>query len=472
MPHDVFVCHSSRDKNVADAVVARLERHGIRCWIAPRDVRPGESWPNAILAAIAGSKAVVLVFSKNANDSSDVHREISLALENGKTVVPLRIEDVVPDGELKYFLSATHWMDAITPPIEQHLDALVGHLARIVEPQAPGAEKTESKPADPPPVRLPRPAPRHSAGADTRTVRLPRAAVWTVVAALVAALALAIWRPWASPDRSGESPGTEHDDNKTPSDSPDPSGPVHLDGFTAKGKNEQGKLEYLHEKSGIVFVYLEGGTFQMGSPFTEQDRSDDETPHSVTLSPFLIAKYEVTQRLWKSVMGAHDFNFSGDDLPAENVTWFDAARFCAKAGIVDELDSSDTGLQGYGLPTEAQWEFACRAGTIGSYAGDFEAFTWYSGNSGNTTHAIDTKLPNAWGIFNTQGNVSEWCRDWFGDIPGERIPSSVPHWALDRVRRGGSWMSPISHCRSASRSRLEPFGGMSDVGFRPARSLR
>ena len=129
MAHDVFVSYASRDKPVADAVCAALENRGIRCWIAPRDILPGLDWGAAIIGAINETRLMVLVFSSNANKSHQIRREVERAVSKGLTVIPLRIEDVPPGKTLEYFISTPHWLDAITPPIERHLD----HIAETVQ---------------------------------------------------------------------------------------------------------------------------------------------------------------------------------------------------------------------------------------------------------------------------------------------------------------------------------------------------
>jgi WD40 repeat protein len=133
MPHDVFISYSHHDKSAADAVCAKLEQHGIRCWIAPRDVEPGTEWAGSIIHAISKTKIMVLVFSKNANDSPQIRKEVERAVNKGVIVVPLRIEDVVPTESLEYFMSNVHWLDALTPPLAQHLDHLAGTVKAILD---------------------------------------------------------------------------------------------------------------------------------------------------------------------------------------------------------------------------------------------------------------------------------------------------------------------------------------------------
>ena len=142
MAHDVFVSHSTKDKLAADAVVAHLEQDGLRCWCAPRDIQAGTSWANAIVQAITGSKVMVVVFSSNANESDHIRREVERAVSHGIPVVPVRIEDVMPQGDLEYFLSSSHWMDAISKPMERHFDSLAAKLKGFVDVEPKGKSET------------------------------------------------------------------------------------------------------------------------------------------------------------------------------------------------------------------------------------------------------------------------------------------------------------------------------------------
>lgn len=151
MAHDVFISHSSKDKTIADAVCARLEARGIRCWIAPRDVQPGLPYGEAIIDAIHICKIMVLLLSSNANNSIHIAKEVERAVSHGATVIPLRIEAVMPAKSLDYFIGSVHWLDALTPPLESHLDNLAQTILKILPPRdIPGA------PEIPPPVAAPR----------------------------------------------------------------------------------------------------------------------------------------------------------------------------------------------------------------------------------------------------------------------------------------------------------------------------
>src|SRR5271156_2214500 len=132
MDFDVFISHSSKDKTMADAVCAKLEGAGIRCWIAPRDITPGTTWSGEIMKAIDKCKVMVLVFSSNANESVQIIREVEAAVHRGKPILPLRIENILPSDSMAFFMNSVHWLDAISPPIEAHLDNLVQAVSSLL----------------------------------------------------------------------------------------------------------------------------------------------------------------------------------------------------------------------------------------------------------------------------------------------------------------------------------------------------
>jgi curli biogenesis system outer membrane secretion channel CsgG len=147
MAHDVFISHSSVDKTTADALCAQLEADGVRCWIAPRDIRPGETWGAAIIEAISNARVMLIVFSSEANDSKQVMREVERAVEKNAVIVPFRVEDVRPSGDMEYFLSATHWMDALSGPLESNIQKLSATIQAIVREEDGGAEPAAPAPA-------------------------------------------------------------------------------------------------------------------------------------------------------------------------------------------------------------------------------------------------------------------------------------------------------------------------------------
>ena len=151
MAHDIFISYAAEDKPVADAVCARLEGQGSRCWIAPRDILPGMDWSEAIIEAIGKSHIMVLVFSESANQSQQVMREVERAVSKGIPILPFRIEDVPLSPSMEYFISAPHWLDAITGPLEAHLDRLAATAKVILAQGEPDAGKSVTAPRLPPP---------------------------------------------------------------------------------------------------------------------------------------------------------------------------------------------------------------------------------------------------------------------------------------------------------------------------------
>ncbi|MCL1911678.1 MAG: formylglycine-generating enzyme family protein [Leptospirales bacterium] len=265
----------------------------------------------------------------------------------------------------------------------------------------------------------------------------------------------------------------------------------------------------------IDMVKINGGTFVMGSPVGEPDRSTNETEHSVTVSGFYMSKYQVTQGLYEDVMGYNPSYFkdsnlpsvltSGDNLPVESVTWYDALEFCNKLSAREGLDEVyaitvitrhddgnitdatvdvDWSKNGYRLPTEAEWEYACRSGkttafnwgtdTISSDQANFYAISnLYNGSLAGEYRATTTEVgifsPNAWGLYDMHGNVWEWCWDWYGTYPSEpETDPTGPDSGVYRVIRGGSWCDNGRFLRSAFRHYVPDLRG-SNLGFRVAR---
>ena len=214
-------------------------------------------------------------------------------------------------------------------------------------------------------------------------------------------------------------------------------------------------------------VWVDGGTFRMGATSEQGSEISDEKPvHSVTLSGYYIGKTEVTQALWQAVMGSNPSYFEGDDLPVEQVSWDDCQEFIRKL-------NSLTG-QNFRLPTEAEWEFACRGGNNSrgyKYSGSnyIDNVAWYDGNSGGKTHPVATKSPNELGIYDMSGNVWEWCADWYGDYSsGRQTNPKGPYDGSSRVGRGGSWIINARGCRSSNRNNGNPTYRNDGLGLRLA----
>jgi formylglycine-generating enzyme required for sulfatase activity len=250
---------------------------------------------------------------------------------------------------------------------------------------------------------------------------------------------------------------------------------------------------YPAKESIIEVVWIPAGTFTMGSPTTESTFNDERPQHSVTLTKgFWMGKYPVTQDQYSTVMGTNPSGFPSSPAPGEvqgrrpveNVTWFDAIEFCNKLSELEGLTPVYTitggttvtpnwNANGYRLPTEAQWEYACRAGTITAYnTGDTitENTGWYNINSGSMTHEVGKKSANAWGLYDMHGNVYEWCWDWYAVYAdGAKTDPVGASSGASRVARGGRWSGTALSLRSAYRSYNEPFRRYNDLGFRVLR---
>jgi formylglycine-generating enzyme required for sulfatase activity len=229
------------------------------------------------------------------------------------------------------------------------------------------------------------------------------------------------------------------------------------------------------------YVRIEPGRFTMGSPGGEEGRDDDEVQHEVRITrAFALKKTEVTQGEWKAVMGNNPSYFKdcGDDCPVEQVSWLDTLEFLNKLSNREGLQRCYDGQRfvgldctGYRLPTEAEWEYAARAGTTGARHGALDDVAWHSGNSGSKTHAVGTRAANAWGLHDMMGNVLEWTQDWYGPYAGAANDPQGPASGELRVNRGGSWHNDARYARSALRFWLPPAVRHGVLGFRPSRSL-
>ena len=232
---------------------------------------------------------------------------------------------------------------------------------------------------------------------------------------------------------------------------------------------------------GMKLVLTPKGTFMMGSPESEEARFEDETQHEVTINKdYYLGVHEVTQAQYEKVMGTKPSSFQGDETkgsssnhPVERVSWEDAVEFCKK---LSDLPEEKAAGRVYRLPTEAEWEYACRAGSKSAYSfgesskslGDY---AWFDGNSNNQTHPVGEKKANAWGLYDMHGNVWEWCSDWYADYPKSAVSDPTgPKEGSFCVFRGGSWGREAADCRSAGRFWDDPSIRSLSIGFRVALS--
>ena len=219
---------------------------------------------------------------------------------------------------------------------------------------------------------------------------------------------------------------------------------------------------------GMEFVWVPAGEFRMGSASPEAPDNVQPVTQVRISRGFDLGKYEVTQGQWEAVMGSNPSHFKecGLDCPVEEVSWEDAQEFIRRLNAVD-------GAGTYRLPTEAEWEYAARAGTTGDrYAADLGAIAWYDENSGDRTHPVGQKAPNAWGLHDMLGNVHEWVADWYGGYPGGTVTDPRgPGSGSYRVDRGGGWFYFASNCRSSFRGNDPPGYRSIYLGFRLLRTV-
>ena len=237
-------------------------------------------------------------------------------------------------------------------------------------------------------------------------------------------------------------------------------------------------------KSGVETVLLPGGAFVMG----DAKGAPDEKPHRVSVGSFYIDKYEVTQERYKKMMGADYSRRKNPNAPAEQVTWASAAKYCnarSKAeGLTPCYDTAawkcNFSANGYRLPTEAEWEYAARAGATTSYsfgnsASALRNFAWMKENSGGRPRDVGKKLPNPWGLYDMYGNVAEWCNDLYAVDYYRKSPAQNPRGPASgdkRVVRGGSWNSKAPECRSAYRASDNPAYADVCIGYYDVYGLR
>ncbi len=238
---------------------------------------------------------------------------------------------------------------------------------------------------------------------------------------------------------------------------------------------ESAQKSFVIEDLDLEMIPVKAGSFTMGSPRDEPQRDKTEGPQTkVKLShSFWLGKTEVTQAHYEAIIGANPSRFKevGPNAPVEEVSWDDAMDFCIALTERERTNKRLPKSYVYTLPTEAQWEYACRAGTTSPFAGHPSAMAWSNGNSRETTHPVAMLQPNNWGFYDMSGNVLEWCFDWYGDYPGGSVkdPSGTKRGHF-RMARGGSWRMDSRVGRSAARAGGSQGRRDYTIGFRVALS--
>jgi formylglycine-generating enzyme required for sulfatase activity len=422
MAGKVFLSYSSADKDIADRVCSVLEATGISCWIAPRDIESGVDYPTAIVDAINSCQVLVLILTKHAAASPHVLSEVGHAFNGKKRIIPFRLIAEPPPESLEYFLSMTQWLDASDGSTDQNLKRLAGAIS---DPLAGRAARGVT----------------HTGEHRTRLIV-------GVISVLVLAFGMIVY--WGS-QRSQGSSGAPAPLSGTAS----PSG--------GSSANPQPKI-WVNSVDEQKYVWIAPGTFTMGCSPGDNECEDNEKPaHPVTIETgFWLGQTEVTIAAYQRFALRHALKPpSGEGtLPFTGLTWAQAKQYCSAIGGR--------------LPTEAEWEFAARAGSSQAYYGMVPKIAWYAENSGDAPHAVGSKQPNAWGLYDMLGNVREWVLDryykkYYLDSPatGANVDQPLAPNAT-AVARGGFWGSDASNLRLSYRSEQENDSTDGSIGFRCA----
>jgi formylglycine-generating enzyme required for sulfatase activity len=409
----IFLCHASEDKPQVRDVYQRLKALGFEPWLDEVDILPGQDWDYEIETALEQSDFVIVFLStRSVAKMGYVQREFRRAMYHSEEIpegyihtIPVKLDDCVVPRRF----SRHQWANLSEE----------GAFDRIVRALRYGLEQRGEPVPEPTAAVSPQPpsAPPASARPHQVNVAPPHA---------------------AQPD-----------------------------------------TERITNDLGMTFVRLPADEFWMGTsdeaiealtkryPFDRKGFETETPRHRVTISqPFYLGIHPVTQAQWEAVMGSNSSRFEGKpDHPVEHVSWDEVQQFLRRLN-----ERQDGNI--YRLPSEAQWEHACRAGSTVAYCfGDEEGqlgeYAWYGDNSGNSTHPVGQKKPNAWGLYDMHGNVWEWVQDWYGPYTADPVTDpSGPTTGANRVIRGGSWSYPAWCARSADRGGVHPGLRGDGLGFR------
>ena len=474
---DIFLSYASADLPRVGVLIRALERHGWSVWW-DRTILPGHTFDQVIEEALDAARCVIVVWSQHSVNSDWVKTEAAEGARR-RMLVPVLLDEVRIPLEFRRIQAARllDWHDTGPHP---EFDKVVRAVTHFLRPPSLTAEETLEAEAAPPIRPPPNPASpeddktfgatprreeastpassakdqpevhRHTTS-DTREItglfhrqkcRLLLSG-GVLLCVLVTVLYLAL---------SGRTPG--------PQPQPEPS--------SARNPESNQPASSLTNSLGMQLVLVPAGEFQMGSA----NESDEERPvHTVRISkPFYLGLHEVTQGQWETVTGSNPSRFKGDtNRPVETVSWEEVQKF------IDKLNSKEGGTK-YRLPTEAEWEYAARAGSTTAYSfGDDSSqlgkYAWFADNADNTTHPVGKLQPNAWGLYDMHGNVWEWVQDWYGKYTAEPVTDPQgPASGSYRVLRGGGWGHGAGKCRSAYRGNGAPGGRVVGLGFRLLRT--
>jgi formylglycine-generating enzyme required for sulfatase activity len=441
----VFISFASVDAEIARRIVASLEAANLRCWLAERDIAPASSYPVAITEAVKNCGAVLLVLTDAANSSPHVAREVEMAFNARRPILPLRLGSAMPSPDLQYFLSRSQWLDAGADLGDEELARVAARIRGLLDRR---------------PI---------VGGGTGRSWRQPALIGAAVLAAGI--IALVMWNERetrnqrvtpaaeARPARNVVPPRRDNGDEpiagRTSSRPPDtPARPSDKPAAPAE-------RTAVNPRDGQSYVWIRPGRFIMGCSAGDSACEKDEGPsHQVEIRRgFWLARTEVSTRQFSDrAAGRRPTTASATGLPATGVSWTAAKSYCQAVGGR--------------LPTEAEWEYAARAGTSTRYYDSLPAIAWFSGNTEEAPRPVAGRKPNAFGLYDMLGNVSEWVLDrYYNAYDDTGDPDTVEQPLAGNafgVARGGSWVSDPSGVRVSRRLEMVPDAEEPHIGFRCA----
>ena len=500
--YDVFISYSSKDQKIAEGICGYLESRKYRCFVAYRDIPKGKKWAAIISTAIHSSSMMVVVFSESFNLSEQTDREVEIAAEDKLPILTFRINDTVFTGAKEYYLKNLNWIDAFPEP-EKCFGQIYDSVSRLV-PKPNENSGGEGK--DIPGTSV-KPDVLHNL-----KVKVDVDCIFYIDGEEMAVLNSGKIEKFPLPQGEFELKfvSTENPTVVIEQEFEMPSFDKLLkvmlndmevaeEASIIKTNKEEnyGDLgdkalfyhnpithrdDYPKQIHQLIdnMVLVEGGTFLMGIP-KEHDKKiggfyepyKESLPrHQVTVEPFYIGRFPVTQAEWESIMGYNPSKYKDRKglSPVNGVIWEDCQKFIKKLNNLTN--------ENFRLPTEAEWEFAARGGNLSHaylYAGsnDIDAVAWHHRNSNGITHEVGLKLPNELGLYDMSGNVEEWCNDWYDKYPNSHVinPQGPSSGHMGHVLRGGGWMGDFE-CSVYHRSST----GLRDLdtenwGFRLAKDM-
>ena len=448
----IFISYASEDAAVADRIRNGLEQTGVTCWIAPRDIEPGTSFPAAITAAIHACRAQVLLLTPQANVSRHVLSEVELAFNAGKPILAVLVGKTTPSPDLQYFISTSHWFDADVSFDDDDLAKLRIDFEKLLAGERLRVEQDGAS------------RPR-TMWRDRRVIAAAMAAAVLLVAGVLYVMSRPAPSSLAPESRNAAvTPTPEPRSTETPPAAAPPAAasPVSEPAPAAVATPAApGTRTKVNAADGQTYVWIPPGSFAMGCSSGDGDCEPDELPvHTVRIRRgFWLARTEVTIAQYaKRMKPTPRRDGATNDEPAVGMDRAEAKTYCAAVGGR--------------LPTEAEWEYAARAGSRERYYDTLSEAAWFETNSDDRSHPVGQKAPNAFGLHDMLGNVYEWVLDRYYnkyDDTTEEIEEPLAPNA-SAVARGGAWHSRAKDLRVSNRFGVPTDYADANVGVRCALS--